>query len=613
MVEITLKEISAQNNIAQKEQIKQTGFLKAFVESMRIGNALAEKEYEDAKKLASSDRLKEKERLREAKVQKTANRMNITFGERFKDLSTSITKMAKGMNSFKLPSFLKKVLFGAAVLGALRLIYQNWDTIKETWDKVKPKLIKLKEIIIEFVANLKWEQIEKVVKILAAAWVVTKLFIATNVVLSTLKLFLGGIITVANILGAAWLLLPGTGSGGGPAGMAGGPLGRLKHAARRFGLRLLTFAPLLTLLGGGIFAGGTKLAIGMGFSGMAAAAGGGAALALATWLGLSLLGGTIKTLRDANKELEAANTKEEKDKIRKTLLARWSMNVTDYMAAPFVKLTAQIMEDMGADPALVKDVRGVSLGQKIFFDFPYAVERYMSRGFDWFNKEVIKSGRGTEDEKTFGFGSKFKLFGDDMADIPSRLKDITKYANDRMTRNFRIQMADMMLYMGQIPARLNIWMRSYIPWFLPGHMSESEAKYKRHFLDQDLKTGYASSEADHAARENQSKSELFRRAQFRGASRDRKVEIEIQKLLIKKSIADMKNYKIQDPSQIQSQILAAGQLKIQMETLEVLKVQLTAFLNKKDYSFLPSFNSSQGEEFGLYTPNARGANQWDGQ
>lgn len=45
---------------------------------------------------------------------------------------------------------LKKVFFGAALVGAVMLVVDNWETITETFEKIKPTLIAFKDGVVEF-------------------------------------------------------------------------------------------------------------------------------------------------------------------------------------------------------------------------------------------------------------------------------------------------------------------------------------------------------------------------------------------------------------------------------------------------------------------------------
>jgi hypothetical protein len=473
MVEITLKEISAQNNKNIREQEKQTGFLKTFVESMRIANDLSKQNTKNEIARNKQAKMDAKEAARERSKAKQGGGKD-PFNVRIKNLADSIKELDKGINAFKLPKFLKKILFGTALIGAISLIYKNWDTIKETWDKISPKLIELKDVVVEFVKQLEWSDITFVTKLLLGAWAATKLWLIGQTLVYATAGLIGGLKAINKVIWAAAAFLPGVGGGGRGKGKAG-MLSRLGAGAKSLGLRVLAFTPLLGTLTA-VFAKATT-AITIGLFGSAAVAGGGA-LAVGgalLYLGVAALFGVYKTIRDTNRALKEASTEQQKKEVWKDLPANTFKNITDAILWPFQWAIAESMKLMNVDPAKIKTVEGFSLGQIIFFDFPQATADYIA---SIYQKTMGRYKTVSKDEKNLEFKNKAKLFVEDYNAIPDRLRTSFNLMMEQGGVNFKNNIKKLGAYIKQIPERALISAQEII--------DPIGAKAKRYKLDREL-------------------------------------------------------------------------------------------------------------------------------
>ena len=221
MAAVTLNEISQQNNTNLGEQKKQTGFLKELVNQYRKGMLDAV----------------EKEREKANKEKKSKDKKN-PFGPRWKQFTDNMRDLNKGFTSFKLPSFLKKVIFGAVVLSAVKLLYQNWETISETWKNMKPGLIKLKDNVIAL-KNRFGElgiSLGDVAKTILLTYTAVKVWQMGSMLLRNAGLLITGIKLISStLLSATALMMPGIGGGtrrGGAVNKNAGIFAKLKNGAR---------------------------------------------------------------------------------------------------------------------------------------------------------------------------------------------------------------------------------------------------------------------------------------------------------------------------------------------------------------------------------------------
>lgn len=514
----TLNDIAALNQKNLAEQNKQTSFLKDFVKSMKIQLDFTKGEAAEARKRAASDRLEKVEKERDARIQKRADRMNVGFGDKFKELANSIKGLTKGMSDKGLPSILKKVLFGAAVLTALRFVYQNWDTIKETYEKMKPFLKKLKEtaISVKDTFNDLGIGLDDVVLTLGVAWASIQAWKATTTIVAvTASLIKGiGMISSALVTAGNWLLFgsaAGAGSAAaGTAGAAGGGKNKLvsslKSSAKTFGKRLALLPGIFGIMSRALIAGtvslGASLGIGaVGAGGMAITLGGAAVAGVLAYLGIAAIVGIFNTVSQVGDELNKAETPEERKKVWMRSMTIFNARMTDAVVWPIQWAAAKALLMAGMDPGKVMRFEQFSLGDYMFEHkpgtFSYQMGEYMASGMNWFRgrtKEMAAK------DNTFGFKTRMELFVFDIKQIPVRLQNSLRETMENAKIGLKAGFAKFGAYLKQIPERTLLTAQALIPG-----MATSVAA-KRFRLDRELQEVYRN--AEEAAREGYSNNRM---------------------------------------------------------------------------------------------------------
>lgn len=502
----TLSDIAAINQKNLAEQNKQTSFLRDFVKSMKIQLDFTKGEAAEARKRAAADRLEKVEKERDARIQKRADRMNMTFGDRFKEFSNSIKNLTKGMSNKGLPKILKNVLFGAAVLTALRFVYQNWNTIKETYEKMKPFLEKLKTtaIGVKDTFNDLGIGLDDVVLTLGVAWVSIKAWSATTTIVAVAARLIGiiGAVSKALLVAGNWMLFgsaAGAGSAAaGTAGAAGGGKNKLvsslKSSAKTFGKRLALLPGIFGVMSRALIAGSVSLAASLGIGAVGAGGLGlaaGATVGILAYLGISTIVGLFNTIKQVGDELNKAESDKERQRVWLRSTTIFNARVTDAVVWPFQWATARAMELSGADPGTVLRFENFSLGDYMFEHkpgtFSYQMGEYMASGMNWFRgrtKEMAAK------DNTFGFKTRMELFVQDMKLIPTRLRNSLRDTMVEANIGLKAGFTKFGVYLKQLPDRALLTAQSLVPGM------ETRVAMGRLKLDMELAEAYRTAEEE---------------------------------------------------------------------------------------------------------------------